>query len=236
MEDHSANSYILRPTAQMSVDHFPGLTDEGMTFTTHRTTALIHEDRHYLSWEHPLIRGAMDLTLSGLRGRTGMLAAKLDNGMNGLFLECLFVLEAVGPKGLQAGKFLPPTCLRLLINSKGENKAEAISFEELRDHAISIEKKTLRALLEKSKPVIPGMLEKAEQEARKLAEPIKQYATETMLDFYTSEIQRLTQLQSINPLVRDDEIEEMQAEGLALHRMLDSSQLRLDAVRVIVLA
>ena len=236
MEDHSANSYILRPTAQMSVDHFPGLTDEGMTFTTHRTTALIHEDRHYLSWEHPLIRGAMDLTLSGLRGRTGMLAAKLDNGMNGLFLECLFVLEAVGPKGLQAGKFLPPTCLRLLINSKGENKAEAISFEELRDHAISIEKKTLRALLEKSKPVIPGMLEKAEQAARELAEPIKQYATETMLDFYTSEIQRLTQLQSINPLVRDDEIEEMQAEGLALHRMLDSSQLRLDAVRVIVLA
>ena len=236
LEDHSANSYILRPSAQMSVDHFPSLPPDGMTATTHRTTALTHENWQFLSWEHPLVRGAIDLTLSGTHGRTGMLAAKLDNGLNGLFLECVFILEAVGPKGLQAGKFLPPTCLRLFLNSKGENKADQVSFEQLEQTAISLEKKTLLSLLDKSRPVIPGLLEKAESLSQSLAEPIRQQAVDNMLDYYTNEIQRLTQLQSINPLVRDDEIEDMQAEGLALHRMLESSQLRLDAVRVVVLA
>ncbi len=236
LEDHSANSYILRPSAQMSVDHFPGLPADGMTATTHRTTALMHENWQFLSWEHPLVRGALDLTLSGTHGRTGMLAAKLDIGLNGLFLECIFILEAVGPKGLQAGKFLPPTCLRLFLNSRGEDKSELVSFESLAQTAISLEKKTLLNLLQKSRPVIPGLLEKAESLSEKLAQPLRQQAVDNMLDFYTNEIQRLTQLQSINPLVRDDEIEDMQAEGLALHRMLESSQLRLDAVRVVVLA
>ncbi len=236
MEDHSANSYILRPTAQMSVDNFPGLPAEGMTLTTHRTTALSHEDRHYLSWEHPLIRGAMDMTLSGTHGRTGLLAAKLGDGNTGLLLECLYVLEAVGPKGLQAGKFLPPTCLRMLVNTRGNNLATDISFEQLREHAIPLEKKTLRSLLEKARPAVPAMLGHAETLAKQLAEPIRQKATEEMLDHYTNEIQRLTHLQTINPLVRDEEIEDIQAEGLALHRMLDSAQLRLDAVRIIVLA
>jgi len=236
LEDHSANSYILKPTAQMSVDNFPALAAEGMTFTTHRSTALAHEDRHFLSWEHPMISGAMDMTLSGTHGRTGLLAAKLGSGHSGLLLECLYVLEAVGPKSLQAGKFLPPTCLRLLINTKGNNLASEISFELLKDNAIPLEKKTLRSLLEKSRPAVPALLEQAEKLAKQLADPIKQKATAEMLDFYTSEIQRLTQLKTINPLVRDDEIEDMQAEGLALHRMLESAQLRLDAIRLIVLA
>lgn len=236
MEDHSANSYILRPTAQMSVDNFPALPEEGMTLTTHRTTALTHEERHYLSWEHPLVQGAMDLTLSGTHGRTGLIAAKIGEGYSGLLLECLFVLEAVGPKGLQAGKFLPPTCLRILINTKGINIAEEISYQRLQDNSIMLEKKTLRNLLEKARPAVPNLLAHAEKIAKDLAEPIKHSATDNMLDYYTNEIQRLTQLQMINPLVRDDEIEDIQAEGLALHRMLDSSQLRLDAIRLVILA
>jgi len=236
LEDHSANSYILRPTAQMSVDNFPALSAEGMTFTTHRLTALTHEDRHYLSWEHPLVLGAMDMTLSGTHGRTGLIAAKTGDGHSGLLLECLFVLEAVGPKGLQAGKFLPPTCLRILINTRGENLADSISFDQLEDNAIKLEKKTLKSLLQKARPAVPELLENAEIMAKQLAQPITDLAIENMLDFYTNEIQRLTQLQTINPLVRDDEIEDIQAQGLALHRMLDSAQLRLDAIRLVILA
>lgn len=236
MEDHSANTFLLRPTAQMSVDHFPGLADDGMTLTAHRQTALTHEDRHFMSWEHPMIRGAMDMVVSGTHGRTGLIAAKPGNGMSGLLLECLFVLETVGPSSLQAGKFLPPTMLRLLLNTRGDNLAGNLSFEELQQSMITLEKKTLRSLLDKARPAVPGLLEKAENLARELATPIRKTATENMLDFYTNEIQRLTQLQKINPLVRDDEVEDLQAEGLALHRMLDSAQLRLDAIRIVVLA
>ncbi|MGD2119251.1 MAG: RNA polymerase-associated protein RapA [Chromatiales bacterium] len=236
LEEHSAHSQILRPTAQMSVDAFPALPQDGMTLTTDRNTALLHEDRHFISWEHPLVRGAMDLALSGIQGRTGLIAAKLPGGQSGLLLECLFVLEAIGPAGLQAGRFLPPTCLRMLVNSKGENLAEQIDYDELADNAIALEKKTLMNLLNKALPAAPALLQQAEAQVKELAEPILQKATEQMLDYYTSEIQRLTQLQTINPLVRDDEIEDLQAEGLALHRILENAQLRLDAIRLVVLA
>ena len=213
MEDHSAHTFLLKPTAQMSVDHFPALPDEGMTLTAHRPTALTFEDRHFMSWEHPMIRGAMDMVVSGTHGRTGLIAAKPNNGMSGLLLECLYVLETVGPASLQAGKFLPPTMLRLLLNTRGEDVAQNLSFDLLQETMIGLEKKTLMNLLEKARPAIPALLDKAQDQAKELAQPIKKTATEQMLDYYTNEIQRLTQLQSINPLVRDDEIEDLQAEG-----------------------
>ncbi len=234
-EDHSPGSFVMRPTAQMSTDHFPHVPEEGLTLTVNRKVALAREDRHFVSWEHPLTRSAMDMVISGTHGRTGLIAAKTGKG-SGLLLECLYVLETVGPAALQAGKFLPPTMIRLLLNSRGENQAAELSFESLQDNHIPLEAKIRNTLLDKARPAVPALLEKAEAQARQLAKPLQQRATEQMLDFYTNEIQRLTQLQTINPLVRDDEIEDLQAEGLALHRMLDSAQLRLDAVRIVVLA
>ena len=183
-----------------------------------------------------MIRGAMDMVSSGTHGRTGLIAAKPGNGKSGLLLECLYVLETVGPAALQAGKFLPPTLIRLLLSSRGEDLSGTMAFAELQDNQIPLESKTRKNLLSKALPAVPALLEKAETLAKAQARPLQQKATEQMLDYYTNEIQRLTQLQTVNPLVRDDEIEDLQAEGLALHRMLDSAQLRLDAIRVVVLA
>ncbi len=55
-----------------------------------------------------------------------------------------------------------------------------------------------------------------------------------MMESYTSEIQRMVALKQYNPNVHDEEIEALQAQGLALHQHLQDSRLKLDAVRLVV--
>ncbi|NNF97573.1 MAG: RNA polymerase-associated protein RapA, partial [Halobacteria archaeon] len=54
-EGHSKHSFIIRPGDHMQVHHFPELKDEGVTVTFDRETALVHEDRMFISWEHPMV-------------------------------------------------------------------------------------------------------------------------------------------------------------------------------------
>ena len=35
---------------------------------------------------------------------------------SGVLLEALYVVECIAPRGLQAGRFLPPTLLRLVVD------------------------------------------------------------------------------------------------------------------------
>ena len=51
---------ILKPGEQVTTGTLPGLPDEGLTVTFDRHDALAHEDRQFLTWEHPLVTGAME--------------------------------------------------------------------------------------------------------------------------------------------------------------------------------
>jgi ATP-dependent helicase HepA len=59
-------------------------------------------------------------------------------------------------------------------------------------------------------------------------------ALRRMMEDYTSEIGRLQALRLVNPNLREQEIQDLQEEGLRLHRHLQASQLRLDALRVLI--
>jgi len=47
------DSQIIRPGEPAAGEGLPGLDEEGLTLTFSRTTALAHEDREFLTWEHP---------------------------------------------------------------------------------------------------------------------------------------------------------------------------------------
>ncbi|WP_313646471.1 RNA polymerase-associated protein RapA, partial [Pseudomonas sp.] len=64
-EDHSENALILKPSEKMLDASFPLGDDEGVTITYDRAQALSREDMQFLTWEHPMVQGGMDLVLSG---------------------------------------------------------------------------------------------------------------------------------------------------------------------------
>ncbi|MEW8028529.1 MAG: RNA polymerase-associated protein RapA, partial [Candidatus Thiodiazotropha sp.] len=113
--------FILRPGEQVIAGQLPGLSSEGMTATYSRSDALAHEERQLLTWEHPLVSGAMEHVIGQQTGNSTALAckhAKLKAGQ--LLLESLFVVECLAPRKLHVARFLPPTLIRILLDANGK--------------------------------------------------------------------------------------------------------------------
>ncbi len=123
-EDHSENALILKPSEKMLDAGFPLGDDEGVTITYDRAQALAREDMQFLTWEHPMVQGGMDLVLSGSMGNTSVALIKNKALKPGtVLLELLFVSEAVAPRALQLGRWLPPQALRCLLDANGNDLA-----------------------------------------------------------------------------------------------------------------
>ncbi|MFA0465153.1 RNA polymerase-associated protein RapA, partial [Vibrio sp. 10N.261.45.F1] len=63
-DDKGENALVVTPSEHMMVPSYPGLPYEGATITFDRETALSREDMNFISWEHPMIQGGIDLLLS----------------------------------------------------------------------------------------------------------------------------------------------------------------------------
>ncbi|MGR9051023.1 MAG: RNA polymerase-associated protein RapA [Gammaproteobacteria bacterium] len=236
-EYHSADCYILNPSEHLRMAHFPGLLEDGMTVTTNRNVALAREELQFLTWEHPMVKGAMDLVLSSETGNAAVSVVKHKDLKAGRFLlELLFVVECSAPAELQVGRFLPPTPLRVLIDQNKQDVSEHFVHEALTDAGVNFDKLQIVAFLNNQRKHIGAMLEQAETVARSRMERLIEAALKLMLASLTSEIKRLARLKKVNPTLKEEEIEYLKNIALLLHENIKDAQLRLDAVRFLITA
>ncbi|PPS60628.1 RNA polymerase-associated protein RapA [Pseudomonas sp. BRM28] len=234
-EDHSENALILKPSEKMLDASFPLGDDEGVTITYDRNQALSREDMQFITWEHPMVQGGMDLVLSGSMGNTAVALIKNKALKPGtVLLELLYVSEVVAPRALQLGRYLPPAALRCLLDTNGNDLAARVSFETLNDQLESVPKASANKFIQAQRDVLTPRINAGEakimpRHAERVAEAQRRLAAET-----DEELARLTALQAVNPTVRDTEIQALRAQreqGLA---MLEKAALRLEAIRVLV--
>jgi len=234
-EDHSENALILRPSEKMLDASFPLGDDEGVTITYDRDQALAREDMQFLTWEHPMVQGGMDLVRAGSMGNTAVALIKNKALKPGtVLLELLYVSEVVAPRSLQLGRYLPPAALRCLLDSNGNDLADKVSFEKLNEQLETVPRasanKFVQAQRDALNPLInAGEAKIAPHHAERIATAQRRLAAET-----DEELARLTALQAVNPSVRDSELTTLRRQreqGLAL---LDRAALRLEAIRVLV--
>ncbi len=234
-EDHSDNALILRPSEKMLDASFPLGDDEGVTITYDRNLALAREDMQFLTWEHPMVQGGMDLVRSGSMGNTGVALIKNKALKPGtVLLELLYVSEVVAPRALQLGRYLPPAALRCLLDANGNDLAGKVAFETLNDQLESVPRasanKFVQAQRDSLNPLINAGEDKvAPRHVERVAEAKQRLAADT-----EEELARLSALQAVNPSVRDSELQALRRQreqGLA---MLDKAALRLEAIRVLV--
>ena len=226
---------ILKPGEQVIAGTLHGLPEEGLSATLDRADALAHEDRQFLTWEHPLVTGAMEQIVNQQTGNSAAVAVR-HPGLKGgqLLLECLFLLECLAPRALQAGRFLPPTLIRLLLSAGGKRLEDQVSCDSLTQAAQPLEPQQTVTLLQHYRPVIENQLKQAEQAAQTVAPARVASAVKHMMSELTAEIERMTALKRHNPGVREEEIRLLQRQGHDLHRHLQQARLRLDAVRLVV--
>jgi ATP-dependent helicase HepA len=233
-ELHSAHCLIIRPTEHM-VNRFPGLADDGMTVTYDRDTALSFEDAHFLSWEHSMVRDAMDMVVTNETGNTSLTAIKYRGTPAGsVLLECLFVLEVAAVEALQSQRYLPPTTIRVVMDERGNDHSDKMTHEAISRAGAQVDTSTAIQVVRARQKALKALLEQCEQRAQQQAPAIFNSAHARAEAILLREINRLKALQQVNPNVRDDEIAFYQQQLQALTQLIDATRLRLDALRVIV--
>ncbi len=232
---HTQQSLVIKPGAHMQVEHFPHLSEDGVTITYDRTSALTHEDWQFLTWEHPMVLDAMEMLLERENGNSSAVAIRHPSlSANSIFLELLFVLECPAPRALQAGRFLPPTLIRKVLDQQHSEQSAKLSPDFITENSLTLDKNILCKLIAPLRNRIQSMLQQAEQEAESRRSELIESAIINMQEKYDAEIDRIDSLQQVNPNIKPEEITEMQHLSSSLQTHMLASRLRLDAVRLVV--
>lgn len=231
-DDIAARTYFVR--AQLgNAQAFPALPDEGTTVTFDRKRALSREEISFLTWDHPMVTGGIDLVLSSGIGSASIGLVR-GLGRNTYLLEVLFVLETIGVNSKVADRFLPNTPLRVVVDQIGSDRTTEFSAEEIDqklrggdiDDALENE-----ALME---VVLPKMLKAATKIAEEAAESKIAMGLYRMNSKLNHEISRLQTLQKLNNNIRPEEIKRAIDEQNALKNLIMDAKVRLDAVQLIL--
>jgi ATP-dependent helicase HepA len=233
-EEHSEGRYIIRPGDHM-LSRFPGLPDDGMTITYNRETALSYEDTQYISWEHPMVIGAMDLVLGNEPGNSSLTSIKYAGTRPGtLLMECLYILDSASSSTLQSSRYLPPTTIRVVIDEQGRDHAQDLDHGYIQQHREVVNADTAARVVRAKDQALRDLVDACEAHANKQAPDLLGNARERVRNTLNREIDRLRALRQVNPNVRDEEIEYLERQLTLMTGLLESATLRLDAVRVIV--
>lgn len=232
-DDRGENALVLTPGDHMLVPSFPGLPQDGMTITFDRNTALSRDDMALLSWDHPMMRGGIDLILGSEIGATSV--ALLKNKalpVGSILLELIFVAESAAHPQLY--RFMPPTPIRLLMDKNGQNLGEKVAFDAFNRQLTPVNRHLGSKLVTASQPVIHGLIGKSEVIANELKAGIVDKARAQMAQTLQQDLDRLEALKAVNPNVRDSELDYLRNLQAELHHLIDQTQLKLDAIRFIV--
>ncbi|MGN4977814.1 RNA polymerase-associated protein RapA [Aeromonas veronii] len=232
-DDRGENALVLTPGDHMLVSSFPGLPQDGMTITFDRNTALSRDDMALLSWDHPMMRGGIDLILGSEIGATSV--ALLKNKalpIGSILLELIFVAESAAHPQLY--RFMPPTPIRLLMDKNGQNLGEKVAFDAFNRQLTPVNRHLGSKLVTASQPVIHALIGKGQAIAEELKAGIVDKARAQMAQTLQQDLDRLEALKAVNPNVRDSELDYLRNLQAELHHLIDQTQLKLDAIRFIV--
>lgn len=233
--EHSSHSYVLHPGNHMLTPHFPELPDDGVTITFDRETALVHEDRLFMSWEHPMVNGVMDMVFEGDHGNVAFSIIKNKIFKTGtVLLELLFTVQCIAPAHLQIDRFMPAQLIRLLIDKENTDYSEKVSFDQCKSLVPSIDVYTCQQVVAGHRENLRKIISHAESKLSQNIPILISTAEEQIEEQLGEQISRLRSLQKNNPNVRDDEIKQLTDEKKQLRNYIQHPQLRLDALRLII--
>ncbi|MFP4157558.1 MAG: RNA polymerase-associated protein RapA [Opitutales bacterium] len=234
VDDLDSRSYHLSP-GQLFTDAFPGLPEEGTTVTCDRLKALGREDIGFLTWDHPMVRGSIDLMLSSEKGNSAIVVWREPSiQAPPILIEAVYVLESVAPPRLHVDRFLPPTPVRVAVDMQGEDCSEAYSHEMINRYCNDEETFRLRQNPELLRQLVPQMLKAAREIARTVKSQLLQDAMNVAHDRLDGEASRLKELRKVNANVRAEEIEIAEKVVKDVTRHISRAHLRLDAVRLVL--
>ena len=234
-QEHSDQCFVLRPGAHLQAASIPSLPSDGMMVTVSRDIALANEDMQFLTWEHPMLSGLMEMVTGSEQGNCAFTAIRIPGLKPGnLFLESLFILEGSVAESSGLGYYLPPMMLRVVVDDGGRELGKVLKHEDIERTHREVDRKTGLKVVKSCIPQLKSMIEQAERLAEGSMPELIDKARERAHGLLHVEIERLEALRDINPNVREEEITFFRDMLLRVDAMLENARPRLDALRVLV--
>lgn len=233
-QTHSVDSIILH--ADTDIHHaFPELPEDGLTATYRRSKALSREDMAFLTWEHPMVQGAIETILHSDFGNSAFCTLKTGQFSAGsLLLEAIFCLSCPAPRSAQIQRYLPNGYLRLVVDGSGNRYEEGLSEATFNQLAGRIPINTAQDLVRHAQTQINQLIDQAERQVKPQQTAFISQAISQMKGHLQAEHQRLESLATVNPSIRPEEVEALVQEQADLATYLSAASLQLDAVRVAI--
>ena len=223
-------TWLLDPEMINNPD-FTGLGDEASTFSFDRSFALGRDDVPLLKIDHPLIQTGLEILLGSEEGNVACIVDP-ELPQQVALLECIFVLECVADRKLDADRYLPPQPMRVVIDTKLTARDWRPSDRAIkRADEQQVNLQPLRRVLN---TLIPEMVKGARNNAEPIALKLANAATGFAEEEINAELTRLKALKRLNASVRESEISTLEARLAGLQTALPTARLRLDALRLAV--
>lgn len=231
IEDLAPRTYLLHPSHK-SIEAFPSIPAKGISVTFDRKRALNREEISFITWDHPMVRGVIDMILSSKIGNTsfGILRG---TGSSAILLEVFFVLETVGVQNIHVDRFLPNTPLRVVVDHLENDVTALYPVETFDQQLIPAQIDDLiqhEALME---TILPNMIKAATKFAETLGTKEISNGLYKMNLTLDHEISRLKSLHKKNSHIRPEEIQIAIEEKKTLDSLIRDARIRLDALQLI---
>ncbi|WP_375752420.1 RNA polymerase-associated protein RapA [Vibrio sp. HN007] len=236
-DDKGDNALIVTPSERMMVPSYPGLPYEGATITFDRDTALSREDMNFISWEHPMIQGGIDLLMSEGVGTSAVSLLKnkaLPVGT--ILLELVYVVDAQAPKRSGISRYLPKTPIRLMMDARGNDLSSQVEFESFNRQLSPVNRHIASKLVSSVQGDVHKLIDSAEKLVVDKVEAVRNRAQTGMSESLNSELERLQALKAVNPNIRDEEIQAIDDQIKELTGYISKAQVQLDSLRLIVVS
>ncbi|ELS3716225.1 RNA polymerase-associated protein RapA [Vibrio fluvialis] len=236
-EDRGENALVVTPSEHMMVPSYPGLPYEGATITFDRDTALSREDMHFISWEHPMVQGGIDLLMSeGVGVSAVSLLKNKALPVGTILLELVYLVDAQAPKRTGISRFLPQTPIRMLMDARGNDLSAQVEFEAFNRQLSPVNRHLASKLVSSVQNDVHRLITASEVSVMEQVSAIREQAQKEMHQILNGELERLQALKAVNPNIRDEEIEVLEQQIQELTGYIAQAQYQLDSLRLIVVA
>jgi len=227
----SPRTFVFRQGTKLRVSTLPGLRSDEVAMTSDRGRATREGELDFLTWDHPMVVGVLDLLLGDPSSSASV--AVLPGAERGILLEVIFVLETVAPPGLDVGRFLPPTPLRAVVDHQLADVTgkypPSLLESRVRDGRKELRFRDLGFL----EDLVPRMLGKARSLAEREAPRRIGASLEETRDCLEREIGRLRSLAEVNDHVDPKEVTGAEKRRKRTEKAISAAELRLDSLRLI---
>lgn len=233
-EDLSDTIILVRPSASLEHNSFPALPEDGVSATYQRTVALGREDIEFLSWDHPMVRNAMDMVLTSGKGSSVVSLLKNKQIKEGTVLvETIYIVECPAPAELQISQVLPATPVRLLIDPKGRDLSAAVDTAALDKQLKRIKNDLAAPMLKEIQEPVNQMLAKGEGIMAERLQQLREAALQQFDAYWENEARRLQAMQHQGDITTQLEaVKHKLEQGRRVLR--DNTTVRLDALRIMI--